>query len=209
MKLAARPVLAVAVALSFVAGGAALAAPKLPKPVPLTVTDPAGDANFSNRQGGLLPAAPPALPGSLRQGADITAVGLGRLDRGNVVKALTVTMKLAGPPEEATQYRVAMSAPGCDVYYVEYQNPPAGSDAVITKGGLIRENCTGESVFTDVDATITGNTIVWTIPVKGMPGDLKLGTPLTVEYGQTNFETAAVFPAFDDVVIGKTFKIGQ
>jgi hypothetical protein len=79
----------------------------------------------------------------------------------------------------------------------------------ITKGGVVRENCTGSSVFTDVDAQITGNSIVWTIPVKGMPGDVKLGTPLSVKYGQTNFETAAVFPAFDQVAVDKTFTIGQ
>jgi hypothetical protein len=42
-----------------------------------------------------------------------------------------------------------------------------------------------------------------------MPGDVKLGTPLHVKYGQTNLETAVVVPAFDMVAIDKTFKIGQ
>jgi hypothetical protein len=42
-----------------------------------------------------------------------------------------------------------------------------------------------------------------------MPGDVKLGTALTVKYGQTNLETAVVIPAFDEVTIGKTFTIGQ
>jgi hypothetical protein len=181
----------------------------LAKAAPLTASDPVGDANFANSQGGLLPAAPPGAPASVRAGADITAVTLGRTDNGKAVKAFTVTMKLAGAPEAGTQYRVAMSAPACSVYYVEYQFPPAGSDVAITKGGLVRENCSGSSVFTDVDAVITGNTIVWTIPVKGMPGDVKLGTPLDVRYGQTNVETAVVIPALDEVVIEKTFKVGQ
>jgi hypothetical protein len=118
-------------------------------------------------------------------------------------------MKLAAAPEAGTQYRVAMEAPGCTVYYVEYQFPPAGSEVAIKKGGLVRENCSGSSVFTDVDAVINGTSILWTIPVKGMPGDVKLGTPLEVKYGQTNLETAVVVPALDEVQIAKTFKVGQ
>jgi hypothetical protein len=186
-----------------------LAAGKLAKAAPLTVADPAGDANFSNDQGGLLPSAPPSAGSSVRAGADIRSVTLGRTDDGKKVKAFTVTMTLDGAPEASTQYRVAMEAPGCSVWYVEYQFPPAGTDVAITKGGVVRENCTGSSVFTDVDAQITGNSIVWTIPVKGMPGDIKLGTPLNVKYGQTNLETAAVFPAFDMVAVDKTFTVGQ
>ena len=181
----------------------------LPKAAPLTVADPAGDANFSNDQGGLAPVPPPSTGSSVRAGADIRAVTLGRTDDGKKVKALTVTMTLDAPAEASTQYRVAMEAPGCSQWYVEYQFPPAGSEAAITKGGVVRENCSGDSVFTDVDAELKGNSIVWTIPVKGMPGDVKLGAPLNVKYGQTNLETAVVVPAFDMVTIDKTFKVGQ
>jgi hypothetical protein len=196
-------------AASVAVAGPSFAGGKLAKAVPLSVADPAGDANFSNDQGGLLPAAPPSAGASLRAGADIRSVALGRTDDGTKVKAMTVTMTLDGPPEASTQYRVAMAAPGCTTWYVEYQFPPAGSEAAITKGGVVRENCTGSSVFTDVDAELKGNSIVWTIPVKGMPGGVKLGMPLTVKYGQTNLETAVVVPAFDVIAIDKTFNIGQ
>ena len=187
-----------------------LAAAKLAKPAPLVVADPAGDANFANDQGGLLPAAPPSGGPSVRAGADITSVRFGRIDNGSTVKSLTVSMTLAAPPESGTQYRVAAEAPGCSVYYFEYQFPPAGSEAAITKGGLVRENCTGSSVFTDVNAEIKGNTITWVLPVKSLPGEgVKLGTVLSVKYGQTNLETAVVIPAFDQVAVEKEFKIGQ
>lgn len=187
-----------------------LAGPKLARAVPLTVLDPAGDANFANNQGGLLPAAPPAPPGgSMRKGADILKVTLGRKDDGQVVKALTVSMTLAGPPEQSTHYRVAMSAPGCSTYFVEYQFPPTGTSAAFKEGGTLRENCTGSTVFNDLDASVNASTITWTLPVKSLPGGLKLGTPLTVKYGQTNLETAVVFPGFDQVLIGKSFRIGQ
>jgi hypothetical protein len=202
-------VLVAVCATSVALAGPSLAGGTLAKAAPLTAADPAGDANFSNDQGGLLPSAPPSAGSSVRAGADIRSVTLGRTDDGKKVKAFTVTMTLDAAPESSTQYRVAMEAPGCSVWYVEYQFPPAGSEVAITKGGVVRENCTGENVFTDVDAQINGNSIVWTIPVKGMPGDVKLGTPLHVKYGQTNLETAVVVPAFDMVAIDKTFKIGQ
>jgi hypothetical protein len=205
-----KPLVVVAVCAATVTLAApSFAGGKLPKAAPLTAADPAGDANFMNDQGGLVPAAPPSPGSSLRAGADIRSITLGRTDDGKKVKAFTVTMTLDAPAESSTQYRVAMAAPGCSVWYVEYQFPPAGSEAAITKGGVVRENCTGSSVFTDVDAELKGNSIVWTIPVKGMPGDVKLGTPLEVKYGQTNLETAVVVPAFDMVDIGKTFTIGQ
>lgn len=209
MSVAKPAVLIAVLAASVGLAAPSLAAGKLAKAAPLAVADPAGDANFSNTQGGLVPAAPPSGGTSFRAGADIRGVSLGRTDDGKKVKAMTVTMTLDAAPEASTQYRVAMSAPGCSVWYVEYQFPPAGSEAAITKGGVVRENCSGSSVFTDVDAEIKGKSIVWTIPVKGMPGDIKLGTVLTVKYGQTNLETAVVIPAFDEVTIAKTFTIGQ
>lgn len=205
-----KPLVLTAVATAVVVLAApSLAGPKLAPAVPLTAVDPAGDANFANEQGTLLPTAPPGPPGSVRNGADILKVSLGRLDDGKAVRAMTFAMTLSAPPEQSTHYRIAMSAPGCSTYFVEYQFPVAGTSAVLKEGGTLRENCTGATVFTDLAATIAGNTITWTLPIKGMPGDLKLGAPLTVKYGQTSLQTAAIFPGFDQAAIGKEFKVGQ
>lgn len=199
-----KPLVLAAVAVATVALAApALAGPKLAKAAPLTVRDVAGDANFVNGQG--VREVPGAPVPSIRAGADILSVSLGRTDDGKKVKALTASMTLSAPPEQGSQFRIAMSAPGCSVYYIEFEYPVE----VLTGGGTLRENCSGESVFNDISAAIDGNTIKWSIPVKSLPGGISLGTVLSVKYGQTNLETAAIIPAFDEVQINKTFKVGQ
>jgi hypothetical protein len=210
----ARAALAIALTAGLAASGTALAAPKapkLPKAKPLAITDQAGDANGINGQGVVTGTPDPATAPASRAAADIVSWGLGREDDGKVVKAFTATMTLSSAPDQATQYRIRLQAPACTTWFIEYQFPPTGAEAAITKGGLVRENCSGAAVFTDVTATIKGNTISWRIPVKGMPGGVKLGDVMTVVGAEANLETAAVIPALDiaSAAEGTSFKIGQ
>jgi hypothetical protein len=188
--------------------GPSLAAPKLAKAHPLTVTDAAGDANGVNSQGGLLPASPPEQSnGSVNDGAaDILSFTLGRKDNGSKVTALVGTLTLAAPPAQGTDYRIRMATADCSTYFLEYEFPPG-----LGASGEVRENCGGATTaaFDPVDATVTGNTITWTIPIKALPGSAKLGTVLNVKGAQTSVETAAIIPGIDQVVTSQSFVIGS
>lgn len=166
---------------------------------PLTVKDAAGDANGFNDQFGLLPAGPPEQSNdSLSQkSADIVSFSLARKG-----KLFVGTLTLAAPPAQGTDYRIRMSAPGCSTYFLEYEFAPA-----LPPTGEVRHTCDGgtSAVFDPVDATVTGSTITWAIPVKGMPGGLKAGAALTVKGAQTSVETAAIIPGIDQVRADKTF----
>jgi hypothetical protein len=184
-----------------------LAGPKLAKAAPLVVKDAAGDANAVNDQGGLLPTAPEQSNSAANQAsADIVSFSLGRTDDGKKVKAFVGTLTLAAPPAQGTDYRIRMSTAECSTYFLEYEFAPG-----LGASGEVRETCDGgtTATFDPVDATVTGSTITWTIPVKSLPGTVKLGTVLTVEGAQTSVETAVIFPGLDQVVTDKTFKIGQ
>jgi hypothetical protein len=202
-----RPVLAAAVVLAIATTGLVSAASAGSKPVPLTVTDVADDANGLNDQFGLLPAAPEQSNGAVSQkSADILSFTLGRKDVGGKPKAFVGTMTLAAPPAQGTDYRIRMTAPGCTTYFLEYEYAPA-----LDPAGEVRHTCDGgtSAVFEPVDVTVTGSTITWTIPIKGMPGGLKMGTPLSVKGAQTSVETVAIIPGLDQVRVDKTFVIGQ
>jgi hypothetical protein len=198
----------VAVCASSVAlAGPSFAGGKLAKASPLVVKDATGDANGVNDQGGILPAAPEQSNESVSQkSADIVSFSLGRIDDGKKVKAFVGKLTLAGPPAEGTDYRIKMSTAECATYFLEYEWAPG-----LGAAGEVRHNCDGgtTSTFEPVDASVSGNTITWTIPIKSLPGTAKLGTVLTVEGAQTSVETAAIFPGLDQVVTEKTFKIGQ
>lgn len=207
MKLV-RPVVALAVGTSLVVAGSAGAATssKLPKSKPLVVTDAAGDADGSNNQFGLLPAAAPSAGGALSQkSADIVSFRLARADDGRKVKALIGTLTLSAPPAQGTDYRIRMSSAGCTTYFLEYEFPPGLGGA-----GEVRENCSGSNAFDPVDTAIVGNSIVWTIPISALPGTVKLGEVMTVKGAQTSLDSgAAVIPGLDQVMTDTTYKIGQ
>lgn len=200
-------VLVVVCAAAVALAGPSFAGGKLAKAVPLVVKDATGDANGLNDQGGLLPAAPEQSNETVnRKSADIVSFSLGRKDDGKTVKALVGTLTLAAPPAQGTDYRIRMSTPECSTYFLEYEWPPGFGPA-----GEVRHNCDGgtTSKFEPVDASVSGNTITWTIPIKGLPGTARLGTVLTVKGAQASVETAVIFPGLDQVVTDKRFKIGQ
>ena len=183
--------------------------PKLPAAHPLVVTDPAGDANGLNDQGGLLPASPPSTSQGSDAASDILSFTLARKDDGTKITHLVGTLTLAAPPTTNRDYRITMSAPGCSFYYLEVSMTPLGTKY------SIRETCNATatsttSKFDPVDGAVVGNSIVWTVPLSSLPGDVKVGTPLSVTGAEAAFdEGAAIFPSFDVVSTDSTYKIGQ
>jgi hypothetical protein len=209
-----RKVLALSAAAALAVGmaGPSMAAvkkkPSLPKSKPLIVQDAQGDANGINDNFGLLPASPPeqSTPQGERTAADIVSYELGRLDDGKQVTALVGKLTLAAAPDQGTDYRIRMSAGDCDTYFLEYEFAPA-----LGGNGEVRMACGGSTsaTFVDVDTKVVGNTIIWTLPTKSIPGGLKLGTTRSVHGAQTSGETAVIPPGIDQVVNEATYKIGS
>ena len=201
-----------ATALGLATPSVAATPKKLPKAKPLVVKDAAGDATGLNSQGGLAPASPPALPASptsLAQ-ADILSFSLGRKDNGTKVKALVGTMTLAGAPATGTDYRIRMSAPGCSTYFLELEFSPLGQSAFLRNTCTEGEATSAGTVFDPIEATITGKTITWTVPISALSGDVKVGTPLTVTGAQTSGDTgAAIVPGIDEVLVDATYVVGS
>lgn len=186
----------------------AAAGPKLAKPKPLVVKDLAGDANFVNGQGGLLPADPGSFATPVQDaGSDIISFTLTRKDNGRKVTALVAKLTLAAAPASERNFRIRMSSPECSTYFIEYD-----SSTALGASASLRENCDPDSptaAFNPIDAVVSGSTITWTIPINSLPGDVKLGTVLEVQGAQVSVETAVIIPGVDEVVVAKSFKVGQ
>jgi hypothetical protein len=197
---------AMAATLVAPASAATRPASKLPKAKPLVVKDATGDANGLNSQGGLLPDPGAQATPVQDAGSDIVSFTLTRKDDGRKVTALVAKMTLAAAPAADRNFRIRMSSPECSTYFLEYDTSSA-----LGAGANLRNACgdaTG-ATFSPIDAVVSGSTITWTVPVKGLPGDVKLGTPLTVQGAQVSVETAVIIPGLDEVLTDATFKVGQ
>lgn len=203
----------VALAIAVAAGSPALAAKpkKLPAPKPLVTTDPAGDANGINSQGGLVPVPSQSGQGQ-RTAADILSVALGRLDNGKAVTGLTATFVLSAAPDQGTIYRLQMSAPGCKIFWLSYNVPIGGPISA-----NIQDDCTtaGTSVVTPVTATVKDKTIKIAVPLKALNKKITLGTALTGMYGESKGHAYTgvrnpTAPTIDETTIATaTYKIGS
>lgn len=199
---------AVTASLAVPASAATRPSSKLPKSKPLVVKDATGDANGLNGQGGLVPVNPGSQSGPVQDaGSDIVSFTLTRKDDGKKVTALVASLTLAAAPAADRNFRIRMSSPSCSTYFLEYD-----TSSLLGSGANFRDNCnpaaTG-ATFTAIDATVSGSTITWVVPVKALPGDVKVGTPLTVKGAQVSVETAIIFPGVDEVLTDATYKIGQ
>ena len=183
-----------------------LAAGKLAPAKPLVVKDATGDANAMNSQNGSAPVPEQSNETVNQKSADIVSFSLGRKDDGKTVKSFIGTMTLAAPPAKGTDYRIRMKTDDCPTYFLEYEVPLA-----LGASAYVRQNCGGAptSSFDPVDVRVSGNTIMWIVPAKRLPGLAKLGTVLTVTGAQTSGDTAVIFPGIDEVRVNNTFVIGQ
>ena len=192
----------------------------LPLAKPLTWTDPAGDANALNNQGGLVPAGPNSTvtPGS-RSADDLLAVTMGRQDDGKAVTGLVVTMKLSGAPAAGALYRVTGAAAGCTTFWFQYSWTVGG-----TAVASLRHNCAVAAGATPVTTTATvlidgkvvDNSIVWTVPLAQLPTGVALGTVLSPALGEVRLlsgaagQSAISAPVLDQTEVQTgTYKIGD
>lgn len=205
-----KPVLCIALTATLAALVAPASAASTSKPKPLVVKDAAGDANFVNSQGGLLPADPGSVPTPVQDaGADIVSFSLNRLAKGKKVVGFVASMTLSAAPTADRNFRIRMSTDDCGTFMLEYNTSSTlGSTANLRH--VCGASATPTAEFTDVPATVKGSTITWTFPMRGLPGDLKVGDLLTVEGAQVSVNSGAtILPGVDEVVVQKAYKIGQ
>lgn len=174
MRLA-RPALALAVVAAIAVAGSASASPFGPKT--LTFADAAGD-NVS--------------PGA---GQDITKVTWTTSGKGKnkkyTPKSLVITLTLAAPPttDGSTVYGVDSQLPGCGEVYFQYMPGARLLDSFnyADCGGDPSDPTTNGGSSFDSEPEITGNSIVWTVPFKAMPGDVKPGSVFEKINAYTDF----------------------
>ena len=201
---------ALVLAAAVLAGGA-LAHPAsaggLKKAHPLVVKDARGDAT------------PVAAAKPLSQpDADILSFSLYRKDNGTKVIAWLARIDLAAPPSMGHDYQILMSAPGCSTYAIEFEYPPDPSGTALPPSAYLRENCNGatgptSSTFDNiVDYTIVGKSILFRVPVKGLPGGVHVGTELAVKSASVRGDEGAFLVGTFDTATpppGTFFTVGQ
>jgi hypothetical protein len=169
-----RPALVLAAAVAVGVAGAASAGSVGPKTV--TFSDPAGD-NVS--------------PGG---GLDITGVtwttaGAGK-GKKYVAKSLVLTLTLAAPPttDGTTLYGVDGSLAGCGDFYVNFMpGAQLGDTFNYANCGGDPASATGSGTSFDGAPEVKGNSIVWTLPLKSLPGDVKVGSSFSGLNALTDF----------------------
>jgi hypothetical protein len=161
-----RPLLAAAAVAALALSGTASAATTGPKTV--TFSDPAGDS-----------AAPVA-------GTDITGVtwttagaGAGKKYR---AKSLVLTLTLAAPPagDGTTLYAVDANLGGCGDFYVNYMpGAKLGDTFNYAACGGTPGDPTGSGTSFAATPEVKGKSIIWTLPLASLPGDVKVGSGFT------------------------------
>lgn len=189
-RLVAAPVLA---SLALLMPSASAAGPQ--------ITDPANDANFINSQGSTgpyytIPHNQPTPVGS-QQYADVLSVQWKSIKTTKVVRRKKVTTvtgfqvitTLQGEPKPPSGttivYRMLGTTANCPYFGVVWYTTPLSDPT--TPQSAIRDNCFGKSTarLTAIPApVISGKTLTWTVPIKAIPVDTKVGvgTALTGLY---------------------------
>jgi hypothetical protein len=201
-----RPVLVLAAVAAVGLAAAASAAPAGPATV--TFADPAGD-NVS-------PSG----------GQDITGVTWTTAGTGTgkkyVVKSLVLTLTLAAPPttDGTTLYGVDANLTGCGDFYVNYMPGANLGDTFnwADCGGDGSDPTGGSGTSFEAVPEVKGNSIVWTLPIKSLPGEVKAGTSFSGLNALTDFVDPATGiigsygaggPALEDTAAtDKSFVVG-
>jgi hypothetical protein len=190
-----RPILLVGAAIAVAVAGVASANP--PGPNTLTFTDPAGD-NVS-------PSSASDITGvtwsTLMKGK---AHGLGKGRGKYTPTALVVTLTLAAAPaSDSTVYAVDANLPGCGDFLLTYA-PGATLESFnyADCGGDPSDPTTQGSSTFDAAPEVVGSSIVWTLPFKSLPGDVKPGTTFTGLNAYTDFTDPAIGLVSPSLVVG-------
>jgi hypothetical protein len=199
-----RPLLAALAVGAVAVSGTASAATTGPKT--LTFSDPAGDS------------LPP------QASTDITKVRFTTSGTGTgkkyVAKNLVVQLTLAGAPDSngTTIYEVDAQLAGCGVFTMSYS--PGAS--LIESSGFAEcggdGTPTGSGTLFDALPEVTGSTMTWTLPLKGLPGDVKVGSAFSSIYAYTDLVdpvTGLLGPAaidnslaYDSAATDATYAVG-
>lgn len=190
-----------------VAAAPALAAKVVPAPTP-QVVDPAGDANGLNDQllGKPLPNPNQSTAPASYSSADITSVlfqtAYVKKGRKQVPAGFTATLTLAGAPDANTFYDVDVSTPVCpDTLQFQYSTFNQFETNVVT--------CYDGNNFNDYavpPATISGNTITWTVPLAAVPAGTVFSS-ISAYTGQGPFGVAFVTDEADPSA--STYTVGK
>jgi hypothetical protein len=184
-----RPALALAGAAAVVLASSAAAAPVSGKT--LTFKDPAGD-NVS-------PSAASDITG-----VTWTTTGT-KVGKKFVAKNLVLTLSLAAPPtsDGTTVYAIDANRTGCGNFYVNYMPGANVLDSFnYADCGGDPSDPTGGGTSFDGVPEVKGNNIVWTLPLKSLPGEVKVGSTFTALNAFTDF----VDPALS--IVGTSSTIG-
>ena len=174
MRSVARPALVLGAALALAVSTAASAATV--GPGSLTFKDPAGD-NVS--------------PSSA---SDITSVTFSTVGTGKgkkyVPKSLVLTLTLAAPPtsDGTTLYGIDADLAGCGDFYVQYMPGARLLDSfnyADCGGGSADPTSNGTSF--EGAPEVKGSSIIWTLPFKSLPAEVKRGTVFSKLNAQTDF----------------------
>ena len=172
MRLVRPALVLVAVAAVGLAGSASAA----PGPATVSFTDPAAD-NVSPSGGQDI------------TGVTWTTVGTGK-GKKYVAKSLVLTLTLAAPPttDGTTLYGVDGDLGGCGDFYVNYMpGAQIGDTFNYADCGGDPSDPTGGGTSFDATPEVKGNTIIWTLPIKSLPGDVKVGSTFSGLNALTDF----------------------
>lgn len=220
--------------LSTVLAGAVLVCPPgTAAPPPASFTDPSGDANALNHQGGLLSRDVPtdtALPGDAANQAYADVVSVtwrtqrttkhvvvkGKRTTATTVSGFTVTAVLSAPPVPPPGVVVAYHMLGivpyasCFVFGVVWFT--ADPDGPTPQTAVLRDMCNnvkGVIMTPAPAAAVRGNTITWTVPSAAIPsGSLRPGFDMHDLRFVVSERTLGI-PVLDDGESDAYFAYGQ
>lgn len=201
---AIRPALALAAVLGV---GLASAASAAGGPSTLTFADKKGD-NVS-------PSA----------ASDITGVSWTTSGKNTgakyVAKNLVLTLTLAAPPaaDGMVVYGIDADLAGCGDFYVSYMPGAKLLDSFnYASCGGNPSDPTGDGTSFDGSPEVKGTSIIWTFPLKSLPGDVKAGSQFTAVNAYTDFVDPAtsIFgprsltgeALYDTATTDKPYKVG-
>jgi hypothetical protein len=175
--------------------GAASATP--PGPNTLTFTDKAGDNVSPSKAGDITGVTWTTL---MKGKAHGNGKGRGKY----TPTALVLTLTLAAPPESSTVYALDATLPGCGDFLLTYQ-PGATLESFnfADCGGDPSDPTTNGSSSFDGAPEVIGNSIVWTLPFKSLPGDVKPGTTFTDVNAYTDFTDPALGLVSPSLIVGE------
>ena len=217
MRKSAHRILVLAALSSVVAVAApGLAAPAGPKP---QVTDPVGDANAINGQGIVGSPVPNDVvtPADL-SGADIVwalfQTAFTKVGRHEIPVGFTVKLHLAAAPLPNVVYRITVSLPSCSGLRFEYEQL-AGTAPTGDVNCFLLPPATS-TVYTIPPVTVSGGTITWTVPLKAVAPDLKVGNIMSaIDVSTRALITApgapvgVTAPQIDEATTAAVYRIGS